>query len=118
MAFVDDVLEAEVRTGKIKIHSDADFEGMRREAPTERARQAQRLVIGPWAHWTPMLPVVGDVDFGPEAVLDTTAMRLAWFGHFLHDGPQPAMAPVRRDDRSKRPNSGWFSMAMNIVGTP
>src|SRR6201994_2204111 len=30
MAFVDDVLEAETRTGKIKIHSPADFDGMRR----------------------------------------------------------------------------------------
>ena len=29
MAFVDDVLEAETRTGQIKIHSEADFEGMR-----------------------------------------------------------------------------------------
>lgn len=30
MAFTDDVLEAETRTGKIKIHTPADFEGMRR----------------------------------------------------------------------------------------
>ena len=30
MAFTDDVLEAETRTGKIKIHSPSDFEGMRR----------------------------------------------------------------------------------------
>ena len=30
MAFVDDVIEAETRTGEIKIHSAADFEGMRR----------------------------------------------------------------------------------------
>jgi methionyl aminopeptidase len=29
MAFVDDVLEAETRTGQIKIHEQADFEGMR-----------------------------------------------------------------------------------------
>ena len=29
MAFVDDVLEAETRTGEIKIHGPADFEGMR-----------------------------------------------------------------------------------------
>jgi methionyl aminopeptidase len=29
MAFVDDVLEAETRTGQIKIHAQADFEGMR-----------------------------------------------------------------------------------------
>ena len=30
MAFTEDVLEAETRTGKIKIHSPSDFEGMRR----------------------------------------------------------------------------------------
>ena len=30
MAFTDDVLEAETRTGKIKIHTPEDFEGMRR----------------------------------------------------------------------------------------
>ena len=30
MAFTDDVLEAETRTGKIKMHSPSDFEGMRR----------------------------------------------------------------------------------------
>ena len=30
MAFVDDVLEAETRTGQIKIHGPEDFEGMRR----------------------------------------------------------------------------------------
>ncbi|MGE5500570.1 MAG: type I methionyl aminopeptidase, partial [Ignavibacteriales bacterium] len=30
MAFTDDVLEADTRTGHIKIHSPEDFEGMRR----------------------------------------------------------------------------------------
>jgi methionyl aminopeptidase len=30
MAFVDDVIEAETRTGEIKVHSAEDFEGMRR----------------------------------------------------------------------------------------
>src|SRR5690349_11099590 len=30
MAFTDDVLEAETRTGEIKIHTPEDFEGMRR----------------------------------------------------------------------------------------
>jgi len=30
MAFVDDVIEAETRTGEIKIHGPEDFEGMRR----------------------------------------------------------------------------------------
>ncbi len=31
---------------------------------------------------------------------------------------EPAMMPVRSDDRSKRLKSGWLSSAMNMVGTP
>ena len=31
---------------------------------------------------------------------------------------EPAMMPVRNDDRSCEPKVGWFCMAMNIVGTP
>ena len=30
----------------------------------------------------------------------------------------PAMMPVRKCDRSKESKSGWFSSAMNMVGTP
>ncbi len=30
----------------------------------------------------------------------------------------PAMMPVRSDDRSRSAKSGWFCIAMNIVGTP
>ena len=31
---------------------------------------------------------------------------------------EPAMIPVRRQERSNMSNIGWFSSAMNIVGTP
>ncbi len=31
---------------------------------------------------------------------------------------EPAIMPVRSDDRSNEWKSGWASMAMNIVGTP
>jgi putative CocE/NonD family hydrolase len=72
-----------------------NFTGMQRQAPTERARHAQRLVVGPWAHWTPMVPVVGDLDFGPDATFDTTQMRIDWFRHWLQDGADPDWAPVR-----------------------
>ncbi len=72
-----------------------NFVGMRRQAPTERARHAQRLVVGPWAHWTPQVPVVGDLDFGADATFDITGMRLAWFRHWLQGDPEPQWAPVR-----------------------
>ncbi len=72
-----------------------NFMGMARQAPTERARRSQHLVIGPWAHWTPQMPVVGDIDFGPDSVIDPTAIRLAWFRRWLQDGDEPGWAPVR-----------------------
>jgi hypothetical protein len=84
--------------GWYDIHLDgiiANFTGMRRQAPSARAREAQRLVIGPWAHWSPEVPVVGSVDFGPAAALDVTGLRRDWFRAWLMDGPEPGWAPVR-----------------------
>jgi uncharacterized protein len=72
-----------------------NFAGMRRQAATERARQGQRLIVGPWAHWSPQLSVVGDVDFGSDGVLDTTALRSAWFRYWLLGDDEPDWSPVR-----------------------
>jgi len=73
----------------------ANFAGMRRQAPTRRARAAQHLVVGPWGHWAPQERVVGEVDFGPRAVLDTVQLRIDWFGRWLQDRPAPHLPPVR-----------------------
>ena len=84
--------------GWYDIHLDGilgNFTGMRSQAPTARARSAQRMIIGPWSHWSPASAVVGSVDFGPAAVLDVTAMRQDWFRAWLQDGPEPDWAPVR-----------------------
>ena len=56
-----------------------NFVGMRRQAPSEQARQGQRLVVGPWGHWRPDRTTWGDLDFGPAAALDVAGMELAWF---------------------------------------
>ena len=70
------------------------FTTMREQAATETARRGQRLVIGPWVHGWNQRPV-GDVDFGPEAIIDAEAMQLEWFDHWLKGGPEPGSAPVR-----------------------
>lgn len=83
--------------GWYDIHLDgilANFTGMRRQAPTVRARQAQRLIVGPWAHWLPTSSVVGSINW-PAAVLDTNTLRRDWFSAWLQDGPDPGLAPVR-----------------------
>lgn len=42
------------------------FTGLRSRAETERAREGQQLIVGPWGHSAPN-EYLGDLDFGPSA---------------------------------------------------
>jgi putative CocE/NonD family hydrolase len=46
------------------------------------ARENQYLIAGPWGH-IPWGELVGDQNFGPEALLDTDSILLRWFNHWL-----------------------------------
>jgi len=76
-----------------------NFAGLREHARSPRARESQRLIIGPWTHARPTLEstTIGDVDFGPGAGLDLERLILDWFGYWLKDAPTGvlARAPVR-----------------------
>jgi len=58
-----------------------NFSGLARSSRTETARRSQRLVVGPWTHARPTRrsTKVADVDFGPEAGLDSQGLMLEWF---------------------------------------
>jgi uncharacterized protein len=66
-----------------------------------RARAAQRLIMGPWAHLfpyvTPTSRGTGDIDFGPAALVDLHQTLLRWFDHWLKDVDTGLLAepPVR-----------------------
>jgi putative CocE/NonD family hydrolase len=62
-----------------------NFQGLRAMAATEAARSGQRLVVGPWTHARPdpSSTRIGDVDFGPEAGLDSAALMERWFRALL-----------------------------------
>lgn len=68
---------------------------MRERALTEEARNGQRLIIGPWPHGWNQKTTTGQVDFGPEALIDAEALQLSWFDHWLKGEPLPELAPVR-----------------------
>jgi uncharacterized protein len=76
-----------------------NFAGLRSHARTARAREGQRLLIGPWTHARPTLAStrIGDVDFGPAAGFDLEQLRSDWFRYWLKDEPSGVMsrAPVR-----------------------
>jgi hypothetical protein len=76
------------------------FKGIRAHARSARARENQRLLIGPWVHGPANVGqrTVGEVDFGEAATeVDLYAHRLAWYDHWLKDEENGAAAgpPVR-----------------------
>jgi putative CocE/NonD family hydrolase len=76
-----------------------NFTGLRAHAATDQARRYQRLVIGPWTHARPTLQStkIGDVDFGPDAGLDSQELMTRWFAYWLQGGDRAVIegAPVR-----------------------
>ena len=62
-----------------------NFVGIRAKAKTQRARDGQRLIMGPWIHgpWNMALSKQGEVDFGADSIRDYNAIRVPWFDHWL-----------------------------------
>jgi putative CocE/NonD family hydrolase len=52
----------------------------------------QYLVAGPWIH-IPWGELIGEQNFGPEALLDTDTLLLCWFNHWLKDSGEFAQEP-------------------------
>lgn len=61
------------------------------------ARDAQRLMIGPWLHGPENVGLtrVGARAFGPNAALDFLAFRGRWYDHYLQDRPTGVEADPR-----------------------
>ena len=68
---------------------------MRNYAGGDFAREHQYLIAGPWVH-IPWGDRVGTADFGPEALIDTDAILLRWFDHWLKDSGSFAQEPPVR----------------------
>jgi uncharacterized protein len=65
---------------------------LREHAATPFARENQYLLAGPWIH-IPWGDHIGEVGFGPEALIDTDAILLRWFNHWLKDSGEYADEP-------------------------
>jgi uncharacterized protein len=76
-----------------------NFAGLRAHARSARARDGQRIVIGPWTHARPTAAStrIGEVDFGPNAGFDQEALMIDWFDYWLKDRPTRVLdtPPVR-----------------------
>ncbi len=65
------------------------YQSIKARSDHAQARQGQRLIIGPWGHLLPYsIPSsrgAGDIDFGPEALIDLNQTLLRWFEYWLKD---------------------------------
>jgi putative CocE/NonD family hydrolase len=60
------------------------FNLLRSMARSAHARENQYLLAGAWMH-IPWGDRVGELQLGPQALLDTDALLLRWFDHWLKD---------------------------------
>jgi putative CocE/NonD family hydrolase len=58
------------------------FSRVRAEARSGEVARAQMMMIGPWTHVFGVRNA-GQLDFGPEAELDTSELELRWFDHWM-----------------------------------
>ena len=72
--------------------SVAGYLAFRENAGSDFARENQYLLAGPWVH-IPWGDRVGDVNLGSDANLDTDALLLRWFNHWLKDSGEFAKEP-------------------------
>ena len=76
------------------------------KAHDPKTRKQQRLVLGPWDHGTVGKRTVTEVDFGPDAAVDTFAMQMDWFDRHLKQDPVSIAKPF--------PPVRYFSMGDNV----
>jgi putative CocE/NonD family hydrolase len=65
------------------IGTHTNYTSMKQFAKTERARNNQKLIIGPWPHHVNVTRQLGPIDFGESALIDLRRIELAWFEHWL-----------------------------------
>jgi putative CocE/NonD family hydrolase len=82
-----------------------NFLGMKAKGKTSKARNGQKLIIGPWTHCNWDSSQAGDINFGPDAVVDVDALAFRWFDCWLQD---------KDDGILKEPPIKLFVMGENI----
>ncbi len=74
--------------------SVGNFVRMQHNAVSDEARQNQQLILGPWDHGTIGKSLVGELDFGQNAIWDSAGATLEWFDRFLKQDPAVRARPL------------------------
>ncbi|OYD08212.1 hydrolase [Paludifilum halophilum] len=95
-----------------QVGTPLNFAGMTRFAGTERARKNQKMIMGPWPHRVNRSTALGELDFGPDSLIDLDGYQLRWFDYWLKGEENGIMdeKPVRlfiMGENRWREESAW-----------
>ena len=60
-----------------------NFDRISQEGYSQRTRESQKVIMGPWVHGGDLPPETDMVQFGPAAKIDRQALQLRWFDYWL-----------------------------------
>lgn len=66
-----------------QIGTPLNFIGMTQNAAGDLGRNNQKLIMGPWGHQVNTTSKLGEVDFGPQALIDLRQTELAWLDRWM-----------------------------------
>ena len=78
-----------------QIGTPLNYIGMTTRGATPAARANQRLLMGPWGHAVNTVAKIGEVDFGPQALIDLRGEEVRWFDRWLKGSGETYETPVR-----------------------
>ena len=66
-----------------QVGTPLNFIGVTTRGATAEVRRSQKLLLGPWPHAVNSATKLGEVEFGPDAVIDMNDYWLRWFDYWL-----------------------------------
>jgi hypothetical protein len=85
-----------------QIGTPLNFKGMTQHAAGELGRLNQKLIMGPWGHRVNTTTQLGEVDFGPQALINLRGAELAWLDRWMKDEEQAAEGNTEEKDAPVR----------------
>ncbi len=67
----------------VLVGTTENYVNMTTRAQDSKTRGQQWLLIGPWGHAVNTTAKLGDIDFGPDALIDLDGIELRWFDRWL-----------------------------------
>ena len=109
-----------------QVGTPLNFAGMAAHGRSERTRDAQALLMGPWGHQVNTAQKIGELDFGADSLIDLTAYEADWVDWVLGRKPERTTPRVRifvmgantwRDEREwPLARTRWTDMFLRSAG--